>query len=86
MPPTKINSFEIFLAERAHLSSIEICGICQCNVGSKVIVFAASAIFEIIPLKTAGKYWGLQNLCTMKSKKLKPSSIDRVLLEATRLL
>ena len=24
-------------------------------------------------------YWGLQNLCTMQSKKLKPSSIDRLL-------
>ena len=39
--------------------SIEICHIlCQystCITGSKVIVFAASAKFEIIALKTAGK-------------------------------
>ena len=46
------------------VSSLSSCGIstgpasyyyCMCIVGSKVIVFAASAIFEIIALKTAGK-------------------------------
>ena len=56
-----------WLSERSEWShsqfmSIEICGICRynyyyctCIVGSKVIAFAASAIFEIIALKTAGK-------------------------------
>ena len=49
-------------SERSHsqFMSIEICGICQyyyctCIAGSKVIACAASAIFEIIALKTAGK-------------------------------
>ena len=45
-------------AQRAKPHSIEICGICRytyyydcmCIVGSKVIAFAASAIFEIIAL------------------------------------
>ena len=41
--------------------SIEICGMCRyyyycmCIVGSKVITFATSTIFENIALKTAGK-------------------------------
>ena len=40
--------------------SIEICGIVvhTCIVGSKVIAFAASAIFEIIAFKTAGQVEG----------------------------
>ena len=52
----------VLLAERVQrvtqFISIEICSICRyyctCNTGSKVITFAASAIFEIIALKTGG--------------------------------
>ena len=59
-----------WLSERSEQShsqfmSIEICGTCRyyyhhctCIVGSKVIAFAASAIFEIIAFKTAGQVEG----------------------------
>ena len=60
-PPQLLASLCNWLSERREQShsqfmSIEICGICwycTCIAGSKVIPFAASAIFENIALKTA---------------------------------
>ena len=57
--------FNNWLSKRSHSQFIEMCGICRyyyyyctCIAGSKVITFAASAIFEIIALKTAGQVEG----------------------------